>query len=405
MSVSNSTAQYGAVAKTFHWLTALGIVAVIPLGIIANDMPYDTAEQLADKAWLFSLHKTVGVTLFFVALARILWAISQPKPAPLHPDRRAETLLAEIVHWLLYGSLVLVPLSGWVHHAATEGFAPIWWPFGQNLPLVPESLPLSETAAGLHIVFERVLILSLVLHIAGAIKHAVIDKDDTLARMLPGRRVTSAPKSQTHRKLLPPVLAGIVWAAAIGVGSVLGVYHKGTAIAARAPALQQVESDWTVTDGTLGITVRQMGSEVTGRFAEWTADITFDETVTSGVAGSVDVEIAITSLTLGSVTQQAMGPDYFASTEFPTARFTADLIARETGYLAEGTLTLRGVEQPVSLPFKLTLDDETARVEGSTELDRRSFDIGAEMTDESQLGFGVSVSVGLTAVRGAGPAN
>lgn len=405
MSVSNSTAQYGAVAKTFHWLTALGITAVIPLGIIANDMPHDTAEQLADKAWLFSLHKTVGVTLFFIALARILWAVSQPKPAPLHPERRVETLLAEIVHWLLYGSLVLVPLSGWVHHAAAEGFAPIWWLFGQNLPLVPESVPLSEFAAGLHIVFERVLILSLFLHIAGAIKHAVIDKDDTLARMMPGRRVPTAPKSQTHRKLLPPVLAGIVWAAAIGVGSVLGVYHKGTAIAAEAPVLQQVESDWAVTDGTLGITVRQMGSEVTGRFAEWTADITFDETVTSGVAGSVDVEIAITSLTLGSVTQQAMGPDYFASTEFPTARFTADLIARETGYLAEGTLTLRGVEQPVSLPFELTLDDETARVEGSTELDRRSFQIGTGMTDESQLGFGVSVSVDLTAVRGAGPAN
>ena len=149
MPATNTTARYGSVAKTFHWLTALGILAVIPLGIIANDLPYDTAEQLADKAWLFSLHKTVGVTLFFVALARILWALSQPKPAPLHPDRGVETLLAEIVHWLLYGSLVLVPLSGWVHHAATEGFAPIWWPFGQNLPLVPESLTLSETAAGL----------------------------------------------------------------------------------------------------------------------------------------------------------------------------------------------------------------------------------------------------------------
>ncbi|MDP4990023.1 MAG: cytochrome b/b6 domain-containing protein, partial [Marivita lacus] len=123
MPVANTTAQYGAVAKTFHWLTALGILAVIPLGIIANDLPYDTAEQLADKAWLFSLHKTIGVTLFFVALARILWALSQPKPAPLHPDRKTETLLAEIVHWLLYGSLVLVPLSGWIHHAATEGFA------------------------------------------------------------------------------------------------------------------------------------------------------------------------------------------------------------------------------------------------------------------------------------------
>ena len=402
MPATNTTARYGSVAKTFHWMTALGILAVIPLGIIANDMPYDTAEQLADKAWLFSLHKTVGVTLFFVALARISWALSQPKPAPLHPDRTAETLLAEIVHWLLYGSLVLVPLSGWVHHAATEGFAPIWWPFGQNLPLVPESLTVAETAAGLHIVFERVLILSLILHIAGAVKHAVIDKDDTLARMLPRRRVGDAPLPHTPRKVLPPVLAVIVWAAAIGVGSLLGVYQKGTAIAAEAPALQQVDSDWAVTDGTLGISIRQMGSAVSGSFEDWTADIKFDETVSSGVAGSVDVEIAITSLTLGSVTQQAMGPDYFASTEFPTARFSADLLATETGYVAEGTLTLRGTDQPVSLPFDLSLEADTARVQGSTLLDRRMFQIGEGMTDESQLGFEVSVSVDLTALRGGG---
>jgi cytochrome b561/polyisoprenoid-binding protein YceI len=403
MPATNTIARYGSVAKTFHWLTALGILAVIPLGIIANDMPYDTAEQLAQKAWLFSLHKTVGVTLFFVALARILWAMSQPKPAPLHPDRTAETLLAEIVHWLLYGSLVLVPLSGWVHHAATEGFAPIWWPFGQNLPLVPESLTLAETAAGLHIVFERVLIVSLILHIAGAIKHAAIDRDGTLARMLPGRTTLDTPKVQPKRSVLPPALAALVWAAAIGLGGLLGVYHKGTALAAEAPALQQVDSDWAVTDGTLGISIRQMGSDVTGRFAQWTADITFDETVGAGVAGAVVVEIAIPSLTLGSVTQQAMGPDYFASAEFPTARFSADLVATETGYVADGTLTLRGTEQPVALPFDLVLDGTLARMQGSTVLDRRSFGIGDSMTDAGQLGFEVRVTVDLTAQRGVTP--
>ena len=400
MSAANTTTQYGFVAKTLHWLTALGILAVIPLGIVANDMPYDTADQLADKAWLFSLHKTIGVTLFFVALARILWAIVQPKPAALHPDRKTETLLAEIVHWLLYGSLVLVPLSGWVHHAATEGFAPIWWSFGQNLPFVPENLTVSETAAGLHIVFERVLIISMILHIAGAIKHAVIDKDQTLARMLPGRQVTVAASERPSRGFVPPALAVLVWAAALGVGGIFGVYSKGSAIAAEAPALQQVESEWAVTDGTLGITVRQMGADVSGSFEEWTADISFDETVMGGKAGSVDVEIAITSLTLGSVTQQAMGPDYFASSDFPTATFSADILNTPDGYVAEGTLRLRGIEQPVLLPFDLTIATDTAQMEGSTVLDRRSFDIGAGMTDESQLGFEVSVTVDLTATRG-----
>lgn len=403
MPAANTTARYGSVAKTFHWLTALGILTVIPLGIIATDMPYDTADQLADKAWLFSLHKTIGVTLFFVALARIAWALSQPKPAPLHPDRKIETLLAEIVHWLLYGSLVLVPLSGWVHHAATEGFAPIWWPLGQNLPLVPESLRVAETAAGLHLVFERVLVISLILHIAGAIKHAVIDRDQTLARMLPGRTVQTPDAGARHTGLVPPVLAAVVWAAAIGIGSMLGVYHQGGAMAAQAPALAEVDSEWQVTDGTLGITVRQMGSEVSGSFADWTADIRFDETVTDGPAGSVDVEIAITSLTLGSVTQQAMGPDYFASGEFPTARFSAEIKASAEGYIADGTLTLRGTEHPVSLPFDLSLDGNLAQMQGSTALDRRSFGIGDSMTDDGQLGFEVSVTVVLSAQRSVAP--
>jgi len=401
MHATNTRSSYGAVTKTFHWLTALGIFTVIPLGIIANRLPYDTAEQLADKAWLFSLHKTVGVTLFFVALARILWALSQPKPVPVHPDRTTETLLAEIVHWLLYGSLVLVPLSGWIHHAATEGFAPIWWPFGQNLPLVPENQQVSGIAAGLHIIFERVLIGSLLLHIAGAVKHAVVDKDHTLARMLPGRSVPDSAESAPRRKVLAPVFAVVIWAAAIGLGSALGLYQDHGAIAAEAPALQQVDSEWVVESGTLGITVQQMGSAVSGSFADWTADIGFNESIDSGKAGTVTVEIAIPSLTLGSVTQQALGPDYFASAQYPTARFSADILNTDEGYVADGTLTLRGVEQAVSLPFDLSLNDNVATMEGSTVLDRRPFGIGENMTDESQLAFEVTVDVALTAERGA----
>ena len=49
----NSQTTYGGVTKTFHWLTALLIVTLIPLGIYANGLPYETGEQLARKAWLF----------------------------------------------------------------------------------------------------------------------------------------------------------------------------------------------------------------------------------------------------------------------------------------------------------------------------------------------------------------
>ena len=139
MPAQNTLQRYGSVARTLHWLTALLILTAIPLGLVATDMPFDTGEALAAKANLFSIHKTVGVAAFFVALIRILWAFTQPRPVPLHPDRRAETWLADLVHWMLYVSMLAVPLSGWVHNAAVTGFAPILWPFGQTLPFVPQS--------------------------------------------------------------------------------------------------------------------------------------------------------------------------------------------------------------------------------------------------------------------------
>ncbi|MEL7090623.1 MAG: cytochrome b/b6 domain-containing protein [Pseudomonadota bacterium] len=398
MSLANTRNSYGTVAKSLHWLTALLILTLFPLGIIANEMPYDTSEQLADKAWMFSLHKTVGVTLFFVAVARILWAVTQPKPGLLHPDRKAETLAAETVHWLLYGSLVVVPLSGWIHHAATTGFAPIWWPFGQNLPLVPKSETLAGVMAGAHWVLTKVLALSLILHIAGAMKHHVVDKDATLRRMWFGGG--GHPKTEaSHSHALPIATALVLWGVALGGGTALGVYKPHGAVA-EAAQLAEVQSDWQVQDGTLAISVTQLGSQVDGAFADWTAAISFDETVENGVAGTVDVTISIGSLSLGSVTSQAMGPDYFNTDAFPTAQFIADILPDVDGtYNATGTLTIRDQSVPVTLPFNLSVQGDEAVMLGSLSLDRRDFGIGDNMADESSLAFGVNVRVELTAVR------
>lgn len=103
-SWQNTNDHYGTLSKALHWVTAIGIIAMIPLGKIATDVAYDTAEALAQKAWPFQIHKTLGVALFFLALIRIGWMLSQHKPAPLHPERRLETFLAELMHWLLYGA-------------------------------------------------------------------------------------------------------------------------------------------------------------------------------------------------------------------------------------------------------------------------------------------------------------
>ncbi|MGL6210474.1 MAG: cytochrome b/b6 domain-containing protein [Paracoccaceae bacterium] len=389
MPLTNSPAQFGSLTRALHWLTALLILTAIPLGLIANRLPYDTAEALAQKAQLFSLHKTLGVAAFFVAALRILWALTQTRPQPLHPERRLETMLAEGVHWMLYISLLAVPLTGWVHHAAVTGFAPILWPLGQGLPFVPQSEAVANTAAALHWVFTKLLALAILLHIAGALKHHLVDRDATLRRMWSG--AAAVPKTPASRHLLPAALALTVYAA----GAVLAVAITKPVDAAQTQ-IGQTGGNWQVTDGTLAFSVKQMGADVSGSFATWSADITFDEA--SGT-GSVVVTIDTASLTLGTVTKQAMDAQFFDTANHPTAVFTANIAQGADQFTAEGTLALRAVTQAISLPFSLVIDGTTATMSGTTTLDRRDFGMGSSYPDEASVGFAVTVDVALTATR------
>ena len=115
--------------------------------------------------------------------------------------------------------------------------------------------------------------------------------------------------------------------------------------------------------------------------------------------GQVTTTIAVGSMTLGSVTDQAMGADFFNVDAFPTALFQADISQAETGYVAEGTLTIKDIAAPVTLPFDLEIVDDLATMSGSLELDRRAFSIGDNMANETNLGFAVTVNVALTATR------
>lgn len=407
MSARNTLQQFGWVTRLFHWLTALLILTAFPLGLYANDLPFDTSEALAWKAQVFSLHKTLGVMAFLVAVARILWALGSPHPVPLHPERRAELFLANLVHWLLYLSMLAVPLTGWIHHAAVTGFAPILWPFGQDLPFIPKSEGLAATAAGLHWLFTKLLGVAILLHILGALKHHLIDRDATLRRMTRGE---IAPRSIVvpQGSVLPAVAAVAIYALAAGATLLRPAEETATAPAAASPVATApapattVESDlplWQVREGTLGLRVLQMGQEISGGFAGWTAEIHFDPDRAEAPLGQVRVTIDTASLTLGSVSDQAKGNDFFNVAAFPQAVFDATIVADGGNYAAEGTLSLRGTEVPVSLPFTLTREGDSARMQGEVTLDRRSFGMGAAYPDESSVGFSVRVLVELTADR------
>ncbi|MCQ0092234.1 cytochrome b/b6 domain-containing protein [Roseovarius sp. M141] len=407
MQAANTPTSYGWITKTFHWAIALMILSMFALGWIASTLAGwieapDIAVTEDTVAWtklLFSSHKTMGVAIFFLAILRILWAISQPKPGLLNGDNGPEATLAETVHWLLYGSLIAVPLSGWVYHAATTGYAPIWWPLGQTLPFVPKDAQLAQISGALHFILQWVLAGAITLHVLGALKHHIIDRDATLRRMLPGR-TEAMPTAEQPGHALPIIAALAIWAAALGAGAWVGWLAPESTV--RGEALAEVQSDWTVQDGALNITIVQGGADVTGSFADWTASIAYSEVPDAqGLHGAVTVTVAIASLTLGSVTGQAMGPDYFAVGEWPTATFTADLVQAEDGLIADGTLRIRDQGQPAQMPVTLSIEGDTANATGSLTIDRRDYSVGMGTKDEGTLAFAVVIDWQLTATRAA----
>ncbi|TNB89654.1 YceI family protein, partial [Paracoccus marcusii] len=190
-------------------------------------------------------------------------------------------------------------------------------------------------------------------------------------------------------------LPALVAVAVFGAGA---AYALATAPRDAAPVamLEQAASEWQVTDGELGFAVRQMGSTVTGSFADWTAAITFDPD--SGT-GAVTVTINMDSVTIGTVTDQAKGAEFFDVDAHPTAVFEGTIRPEGAGYVAEGPLRLRDQQMPVTLPFDLTITDGVAVMQGQAVMDRRDWQVGAGYADESTVGFQVDLSVALTATR------
>ena len=378
---ANSPQTYGLVAQILHWAIAALVLALIPLGIFMHELPAASSAEVAYKSWYYSLHKTIGVTVLFLAVIRIGWSLIQPHPKPLNSDRPLEALAAQTVHWILYGAIIVMPLSGWLHHSALEGFAPIWWPLPQDLPLVPESPQLATVFGTVHYFTVILLGFCLVLHIGGALKHSLIDRDGTLSRMIPFRPANTPDDlpDPLYRRL--PLVLAVVAFAAVGLATMAASLTTGPD---RASALESTNNTdlgaqgWQVDrqNSRLEIRIMQSGSPVEGQFADWSAMISFDPDNLSSSRVNVDIDVA--SLVLGGVSEQALSTDFLNAEQHPVATYRAAEFA-ETGvgtYEARGQLQLAGQTRPVTLPFTLKIEDGRAYVDGSVTLERLDFDIG-----------------------------
>lgn len=410
MILRNTPATYGLVAQCLHWLVAALIALLLALGFWMTRLPLGDEAEVQRVVFFYSLHKTIGIATFVFVLLRLVWAAISVRPRPLNADRPLEAFAAASVHWLLYAAILLMPLSGWLHHAAHSATAPIWWPpglsLGQELPLIPKSDSLSHLFGMVHQSLAWLILGILALHVGGALKHALIDRDGTLARMLPFVRPpapaqAAATREGSHRAPFLAAMAVLTATLALAVALALAEGMEGGGPwQAAGPA---GPGGWTVDheESRLAIAVGLMGSRVSGRFERWDADIVFDPDATEG--NRVEVRIDTASLRLGDVTEQARGPAYLDAEQFPEARFVAERFEHEggTAWLALGRLSLRGQEAAVTLPFDLRIEGDHATMSGQVSLDRMTFGIGSEaMPGEDSLAFMVDVSVTLAARRG-----
>jgi cytochrome b561 len=179
MTFRNTTRSWGTLSKALHWIVVILIISQWFIAQRADDLPNGLAKLQA-LAW----HKSFGMTVLMLALLRLVWRLLNPVPDLTAETKPWERVLAKVSHVLLYALIFALPLTGWLMSSA-KNYPVSWFKLFQFPDLVAPSEALFRQMNGLHHLLFNVLVVVALLHVAGALKHHFIDKNDVLKRMLP----------------------------------------------------------------------------------------------------------------------------------------------------------------------------------------------------------------------------
>lgn len=425
-------ARYSTVAIILHWLIGALILCELGLGLRME------AAHGPAKFAVFQLHKSVGITILLLAVLRLGWRLVKTPPALA--ARGWEQALARLVHGLFYVFLFALPLSGWLIVSTSRIVVPtllygtIPWPQVPGFGVMATAARDMWHAAGEFVHHKLVLVLYVlvVLHVAGALKHHLIDKDDDLARMAPGAR----PGAWFDPRLL-----------AIGIGAVLaaGLGWRWLAIAGAAPMVatnappppvpvqatpapriaanptpasaappeatpappsataDEAAAKWTIGAGSsIAFATTWSGDPIKGGFSKFSGNVQFSPTALA--KSHVDITIATASVFSGDGQRDETlkSADWFAPGSFANAVFKAsDFRQTSAGhYVARGSLSIKGVTMPLTLPFTLTITGDKAVMTGSAVVDRIAYKIGeGEYAATDEIPAAVKVDVQIQATR------
>ncbi len=180
--------RYTSVAIALHWVIALGIVAMLAMGLAMTHVKLTPFTQFK----LYQLHKSIGITILLAAALRLLWRVTHRPPALPDGMPGWEKGAAEGTHLLFYILMIGMPLVGWALVSAaplnipTVLYGVIPWP---HIPIFAQWHIKAQAApvlARIHAYGGYTLIGFLLLHAGAALRHHLVLRDDVLRRMIPG---------------------------------------------------------------------------------------------------------------------------------------------------------------------------------------------------------------------------
>jgi cytochrome b561 len=171
---------YLPAARAFHWVTAALVLTMLPIGIAMANADFGAAQDT-----LYHIHRSIGVLLLPIALARLYYRWRHPAP-PLPDDvPPMQRMAAQTVHWALYAILIVQPVIGWIATSAYRAPILFFWMF-EVPPIWPVDQKFSESMFQIHRALGIIMAILICAHIGAALYHHFIRKDRILMRMVSG---------------------------------------------------------------------------------------------------------------------------------------------------------------------------------------------------------------------------
>ena len=182
MTLKNTSDRWGPVSQALHWLIVLMILGLAIAGLVMGELP-----KTPKYFWVYTAHKSMGLTVLALVLVRIGWRLYAGAPKPVAGTPTWQERIASVTHWMLYALILAMPLSGWLYDSAS-GLRPFRW-FGLfDVPkLTAPNDALRDASHAAHEWLFWVLVALVALHAAAAFYHHLFLRDATLTRMLPSR--------------------------------------------------------------------------------------------------------------------------------------------------------------------------------------------------------------------------